>query len=78
MEELVDVRGIHRVEEKLKGMFGENVAGKVVSEYSESLGEHRQNGTLGVEKGTGIITTVTSFSSSVIPVRSNTFHGRDE
>lgn len=78
LKELVDVRGIHRVEEKMKAMFGENVAGKVISEYSESLGEQRQNGTLGVTKGTGIIVPATVVTSSVVPIRSNTFDGRDE
>ena len=78
LKELIDVRGIHRVEEKMKAMFGENVAGKVISEYSESLGEQRRNGTLGVAKGTGMIVPATVVTNSVVPVRSNTFHGRDE
>lgn len=76
MQELVDVRGIYRVEEKLKAMFGENLASRVVSDYAESIGEERRNGTLGVAKGSGLIVSTVSSVSAVTPIKTNTFHGR--
>jgi Second Messenger Oligonucleotide or Dinucleotide Synthetase domain len=77
MQELVDVRGIYRVEEKLKAMFGENLASRVVSDYAEFIDEERRNGTLGVAKGSGLIVSTVSSVSAVTPIKTNTFHGRE-
>lgn len=73
---LVELRltaGIEPVKDRLKKMFGADVAEAVVREQAEAVGKARALGVLRVMAGSGAITT--GASARAIPVRPNTFYG---
>lgn len=74
--QLVELRvtvGIESVKERLKKIFGADVADAVIREQAEAVGKARAAGALQVAAGSGAITT--GASAGAIPVRPNTFYG---
>lgn len=65
--------GIHRVTATLQRLFGEDLAESVVKEQAEFIEQVRSQQRLGVQRGSGVLTSVTAAGS--MPVRPNTFHG---
>ncbi len=63
-------KGIDRIVESLKPVFGEAVTTKAFSQYGESLYQQRESGKLRMETGTGILGT-----TGTIPVKGHTFFG---
>ncbi len=72
---IVEIRGLDKIEAKLKEMFGETLAKDAIAEFAKSINVPRENGTLAVEKGTGLLVPATVAHSTT--VKSNTFHGRE-
>ena len=70
--ELNQQRGIPNVTATLEKMFGERIAKDVVGDYMKALDESRISGGLGIEKGSGVITSAYSSGSSI---PRNTFDG---
>jgi hypothetical protein len=71
---LAEKRGIHNIKEDLEKMFGERIAREVIEERVLEIDVQRRNGTLAVQKGSGIIVPASVTSS--VPIRTNTFFGR--
>lgn len=72
-EELFLVSGISEISLRLEKLFGEKVVKPAVKEYAQTFESLRQSGKLGVDKKTGILS---SISSSAMLVKKNTFYGR--
>jgi hypothetical protein len=70
--ELNQQRGIPNVKVTLEKMFGERIAKDVVGDYMKALDASRRSGELGIEKGSGVITSAYSSGSSI---PRNTFDG---
>ena len=66
-------RGIHQIAVALEVLFGENPTRSAVKEQAEFVEKLRSEQKLGVQTGSGILSSVTSVGS--IPLRRNTFHG---
>lgn len=75
LQDLTEVRGLHNIEAKLKEMFGESLTKDVMIEFAEQINIKRQNGSLAVAKGTGLIVPAIVVHSTT--VKPNTFHGRE-
>lgn len=72
-EELSQVSGISEISLRLEKLFGEKVVKPAVKEYAQTFESLRQSSKLGVDKKTGILS---SISPGVIPIKKNTFYGR--
>lgn len=70
--ELMRQRGLPNVKSALEKMFGERVTKEVVEEQLRAYDSPRQDGGLGVMKGTGLIVPA---SSSATTIPRNTFYG---
>lgn len=75
LQDLTEVRGLHNIEAKLKGMFGENLTKDVIAEFAEQINLKRRSGLLAVAKGSGLI--VPAMVPHSTTVKPNTFHGRE-
>lgn len=85
-ERLLQTRGIHKIEQELTELFGENpVRSAVKSLVDQHVIEPRSNGSLGVRPGNGRLSSVApaaaigavTAANSAIAMPSNTFHGDD-
>ncbi len=73
---LMQTRGIDRVTRVLESLFGEEIAKQVVEKQTRDIEAARGHSELAMKKGSGIIASLAS--SSVIPIRHNTFYGDEK
>lgn len=67
--------GLPRKTPHLSKLFGKERVIKAIEYQANSLGSMRSSGGLGIEKSTGIITSVKS--TGTVPVRENNFYGKE-
>lgn len=71
---LLDARGIAAISSGLEKLFGENVVKISIKEYAHVYGIMRDEGRLGIDKQTGILS---GLGASTMSVKKNTFYGKD-
>lgn len=72
-QEINQQRGIHQITAGLEALFGEDPTKGAVKEQAEFIEKLRSEQKLGIQKGLGTLSHVTSIGS--MPVPQNTFHG---
>jgi hypothetical protein len=60
---------------QLQQLFGEQLAKSAIKEQAESVSKMRDDGSLGLRKGGGILSVLTP---AAIPVPKNVFYGGEE
>ena len=73
---LLQARGIEKVTRALEGLFGEEVAKRVVEKQTREIEATRARNGLGIKKTSGIVTGLAG--TSVMPIRPNTFYGEEK
>lgn len=68
-------RGMANVALQIQRLFGEQLAKSVIKEQAESVTKMRDNGSLGLRRGSGILSGLTP---AAIPVPKNVFYGGEE
>jgi len=69
---LLQSRGLDKVTRALERLFGEEIAKTVVEKQTRDIEAARARNELGMKKGSGIVTALTS---SAVPIQPNTFYG---
>jgi len=72
LDELFTIKSMTDIVNRLEKLFGEKIVKLAIKKYGENIEELRKNGKLGVDKKTGIITTLGAAS---VPIKPNTFYG---
>ena len=73
---LTQTRGIDSIARVLEGLFGEEIAKRVIENQTKEIETARTRNVLGIKKGSGIITAGAASSLARIP--RNTFYGEDQ
>lgn len=72
--DLLKARGIADISSRLEKLFGEKAIKIAIKEYAEVFGAMREEGKLGMDKQTGILS---GLGASTMVVKKSTFYGKD-
>lgn len=70
---LLNTRGLDKIAKLLEGLFGEDIARRVVKNQVRNIEDNRAHNQLGIQKTSGIVTT--SVGAAVQTIRPTTFYG---